>query len=387
MTTVDTTPAEAPGSGIPGLPGPRRHTQPKEQAAPAARGRLYTLDGLRLLAAMSVLLFHYLSRGGNASRAWGRPSREVLPGLNTVADYAWLGVEFFFIISGFVICMSCWGRTPGQFFRSRVTRLYPAYWIAIVVIVLAERVFPVVVKHRMSMHDILLNLTMLHEPLGVAHVDGVFWTLWVEMRFYLLFAVVVWKGVNYRSTVIFCGMWTVASVVAEMSDNQLMKAVLVPQYSAYFIAGIGFYLIHRFGSHVISWGVVGISWLMAQKDVTQETVRFGHITNAHLSGSVGATVVTICFLVMAGTALGWFSGIRWRWLTTAGALTYPLYLTHEHMGLLVIYGLRDQMSPGAVLAVTAVLMLLLAYAVHRLGEKPLSRLLKRMLDKPLPVNG
>src|SRR5262249_25130775 len=146
------------------------------------------LDGMRLLAALSVLLFHYLARGGNTSRAWGQRSRTVLPGLEPIADYAWLGVEFFFIISGFVICMSCWDRTLSQFFRSRITRLCPAYWVAIVLIIAAETAYPVVVKERMSIHDILLNFTMLQEPLGVRHVDGVFWTLWVEMRFYLLFS-------------------------------------------------------------------------------------------------------------------------------------------------------------------------------------------------------
>ncbi|WP_245687469.1 acyltransferase family protein [Streptacidiphilus griseoplanus] len=385
---ADAVPTGAPAAAAPvepSLPGQRRPAHGAGPARAATRGgRLYALDGLRLLAALSVLVFHYMARGGSASKAWGQQSRSVLPGIEPLADYGWLGVEFFFIISGFVICMSCWGRTPGQFFRSRLTRLYPAYWVAIGLIVVLQEIFPVVVTRRMSLHDILLNLTMLHEPLGVAHVDGVFWTLWVEMRFYLIFALVVRLGVTYRSTAVFCGLWTVGSVLTQVSHNVLLDNLLVPKYSAYFIAGIGFYLIHRFGHHALSWGIVGISWLIAQERVIAETDRFGKMINAPLSGTVGATVITVCFVVMAGVALGWFSRLNWRWLTTAGALTYPLYLTHEHLGHLVIYGLRDQFPPGVVLAVTTVAMLLLAWLVHRLAERPLARAMKRALEKPLP---
>ncbi|MFJ5217930.1 acyltransferase family protein [Streptomyces sp. NPDC088354] len=380
---MDTAVISAGTGGTASAAGPRPGVEAKQ-----GRGgqRLHTLDGLRLIAALSVLLFHYLSRGADVSHAWGQPSREVLPAWTPVSDYGWLGVEFFFLISGFVICMSAWGRGLGQFLRSRITRLYPAYWAAIVLISAALTAFPVVTD-RPGIHQILLNLTMLHEPLGTPDVSGVFWSLWVELRFYLLFALVVWKGVTYRSTVAFCCLWTVGTVITHAANDRLLNNLLVPQYSAYFIAGIGFYLIHRFGSHAVAWGIVGVSWLIAQETVVAETERFSKMIHTHLSGGVASAVVTLCFAVMAGVALGWFRHVNWRRLTFAGTLTYPLYLVHESIGHLVIYGLHDHHGPVATLAITTAAMLVLAWLLHVLAEKPLARRLKRTLDRPLPAGG
>ncbi|MFF3566113.1 acyltransferase family protein [Streptomyces sp. NPDC002574] len=383
MTLGDTAVIAADAGGTASAADP----QPRVEAKQGHAGkRLHALDGLRLVAALSVLLFHYLSRGAEVSDAWGQPSREVLPAGTPVSDYGWLGVEFFFLISGFVICMSAWGRGLGQFLRSRITRLYPAYWAAIVLISVAVTAFPVLTA-RPGIHEILLNLTMLHEPLGTPHVSGVFWSLWVELRFYLLFALVVWKGVTYRSTVAFCCLWTVGTVITHAANDTLLNNLLIPKYSAYFIAGIGFYLIHRFGSHAVAWGIVGVSWLIAQETVVAETERFSKLIHTDLSGGVASAVVTLCFVVMAGVALGWFSHFNWRWLTFAGTLTYPLYLVHESIGRLVIYGLHGHLGPVATLATTTVAMLVLAWLLHVLAEKPLARRLKRTLERPLPAGG
>ncbi len=89
--------------------------------------RLYVLDGLRLVAALMVVLFHYVALYGG----WENNPRAVFPSLHGYARYGWLGVEVFFLISGFVICMSTWGRSLGDFVVSRVSRIYPAYWVAV----------------------------------------------------------------------------------------------------------------------------------------------------------------------------------------------------------------------------------------------------------------
>ena len=97
-------------------------------------------------------------------------------------------------------------------------------------------------------------------------------------------------------------------------------------------------------------------------------------------------VVTFGFLAVAAvTMVPWVARIEWRWLTTAGALTYPFYLVHEHLGWVVIDKLNrhTSLSPPAVLAVSAGSMLVLAWLVYRLVERPSAPRLKRLLNRPL----
>jgi peptidoglycan/LPS O-acetylase OafA/YrhL len=90
--------------------------------------RAAALDGLRLIAALSVAVFHFVD-------AWSvdgyHSHLHFFPTMARPAAYGFLGVDLFFIISGFVICMSGWGRSVADFAASRVARLFPAYWFAI----------------------------------------------------------------------------------------------------------------------------------------------------------------------------------------------------------------------------------------------------------------
>jgi len=92
--------------------------------SPARHPRVAILDGLRLVAALMVVSYHYISRGD----AWTAASPHGFPQVVYLASrFGFFGVELFFLISGFVICMSGMGRSLGQFFVARVVRLYPAY--------------------------------------------------------------------------------------------------------------------------------------------------------------------------------------------------------------------------------------------------------------------
>src|SRR5215469_15288981 len=120
--------------------------------------RVYVLDGLRLAAALSVVAFHLVA--GAADRAWDTPTTGLFGPLVHAARYGWLGVELFFLISGFVICMSSWGRTAGQFAVSRFVRLFPAYWFAVLATTAVVTAVPLY-EHRLHPDQVLVNLTML----------------------------------------------------------------------------------------------------------------------------------------------------------------------------------------------------------------------------------
>lgn len=346
-----------------------------------AASRLRALDGLRLLAALMVCMYHFAGKAGDVAQSWHQSPAGLFPGLSQASTYGSLGVQFFFVISGFVICMSSWGRGLGDFFRSRISRLYPAYWAAIVMVTGAAVLLPVVV-HPVRPDEFLVNLTMMQQPLGVPRVLGVCWTLWVELKFYVLFAVfVIWKGVTYRRVVLFCILWTLASAFARVADNPLTDELVMRDHAPFFIGGLALYLIHRFGSDPLLWGIVGMSFLLGQRYAVMALWNPGSDGDFHRSPYVIQGIVFLAFAAVAVVALGWTSWANWRWLTVAGALTYPFYLIHEHLGWFFIRVLHRGLGLGAyeTLALTVLSLLGLAWLMHRFVEKPFGPRLKRAL--------
>lgn len=342
------------------------------------RPRLYAVDGIRLVAALMVAVHHYagsrrVDQPGNA--VWGRPVSEVMPTVFRLAAYGWIGVEIFFVISGFVICMSCWGRGPREFFVSRVIRLYPAYWFAIVFTTAVVVALPGV-WDRLRARDILLNFTMLQSGSGVDSVDGVYWTLWSELRFYLLFLAVVATGLTYRKVVVFCCAWGAAAMLAPAAHFGPLTLAANPEGAWFFIAGLALYLMHRFGQDLLLWGILAMAWLMGQRQLGVRIDDFEHV-----SGWRGSVVLFTGFLlVMVAIALGATDRLRWRWLATAGTLTYPLYLLHYVAGTTVINRLQGTMDARLLVATVIAGFLLLSRLVHRFVERPLARVLKRGLE-------
>jgi peptidoglycan/LPS O-acetylase OafA/YrhL len=349
--------------------------------------RLAVLDGLRLCAALGVVAYHYTAFDTGVRRAWGDHPAQVFPGLSVVTSYGWLGVELFFLISGFVICMSCWDRDVGSFFRSRVTRLFPAYWAAVAITFVVSRLWWGQYQ-KTPLTDAAVNLTMLQEPLGAAGVDGVYWTLWVEATFYLLFAIVVWRGLTLHRVTAFCYLWLVASVFTVPAKMALLTLVVQPFWSPYFIAGVALYLIHRFGSDLKLWGLVAVSLVLATHSVHGLALKVA-ATGVHrpLLPWPAVVLVAVFFGVLSCVALGWLSWIRWRWLTTAGLLTYPLYLVHELNGWVLIHALRGHFPTYLTLAIVVAVVLAGAWLVHRLVERPLAGLLRaRLAPRPPLIN-
>lgn len=358
-------------------PPPRTAPARKLTTAPRARPRLYVIDGIRLFAALMVALHHYTgtnraNQPGNAT--WGRPVSEIMPTVFHFASFGWIGVEIFFVISGFVICMSCWGRTPKDFFVSRVIRLYPAYWVGVVFTTVALFVLPGVWE-RPQGRDILLNFTMLQSGSNVPDVDIVYWTLWSELRFYLLFMVVVAMGLTYRRVVVFCCVWGAAAMLAPVSKFPLLVLAADPSGAWYFIAGLALYLMHRFGQDLLLWGILAMAWLMGQRELGLR------VAYEDVSSWRGAVVIfTVFLLIMVAVALGYTDRVRWKWLVTAGCLTYPLYLMHYVAGTALINRLHDTMDPRLLVALLITAFLALSWLVHRFVERPAARLLKRGLE-------
>ncbi|WP_293977385.1 acyltransferase [Sphingomonas sp.] len=160
-------------------------------AAPS-RGRIVQLDTLRGIAVMLVFLHHGFS-------AYAR-GQDAEAGLLAMIDFGRMGIVVFFLISGFVIVRAIRDRTPaaaGLFWTHRFFRLFPAYWLAVVVAgLLSIAGIPRLsnLASTITFTDFLANLTMMPHLLGARMAIGVFWTLQIELIFYMLIclAVLAW---------------------------------------------------------------------------------------------------------------------------------------------------------------------------------------------------
>lgn len=355
------------------LPDATTTQPPARTPGPARAPRLAALDGLRFLAAVGVVAYHFTTR---ETTAWGRDLAEVAPAVSSWAVYASLGPELFFVISGFVILMTAWGRSVPDIIGSRVGRLYPAYWVSVLATgALLLLVWP---GKEITGGQVLVNLTLLQSLVDVGHVDGVYWTLWVELRFYLLITVFAAFGITRARVLWFAALWPAAAMLARTLGWSDAVTWLVAPYAPLFAAGMALYVIHRTGHALVPWLLVGANAAVATAALVPARM-----------GSLGANSVVPPQPVLLGVCLVACVGLvalvsltplaRWRWsgLTAVGALTYPLYLTHEYWGLWVVHLLHDRVPVWAALGAAVAFSVALAWLVHRCVERPFGPLLRR----------
>ncbi|WP_246609453.1 acyltransferase family protein [Nonomuraea rhizosphaerae] len=341
------------------------------------------LDLLRFIAALAVLAFHYLIAFASV---WGERPAELFPAVAPVAGLGILGVELFFVISGFVILMSAWGRGLGAFARSRVVRLYPAYWLSLAAVAAVYGLTGAkALDPKLSAGEYLVNASMFQRLFRVLDASGVYWSLWAELRFYLIMAVLVIIGVTYRRVLVLAGTWLVCALgvellrVTEVLQNEALSEIVMPRYAPYFVAGMSLYLIHRHGNALLPWlyvlGGYGMSVHSALERVHGRIEVAGFRSMPVGDVSVIVTV-TLVFAVMALVALGVIRMRPSKILTALGATTYPLYLFHSVVAVVLIPVLIGGMPPWAVALTTTVAAVLLSYLVHALAERPIQQLLK-----------
>ncbi len=141
--------------------------------------RILELDALRGIAALSVVFFHL---------TMFRPQSRL--GFNLGVT----GVHLFFLISGFVIFKSIDNSVSWKKFAiSRVSRLYPTYWACVTftfLIILLDTIY-----HHTYNSDLIynyfFNLYMVHYYFNVPNLDNAYWTLVIEMLFYILMIVLI----------------------------------------------------------------------------------------------------------------------------------------------------------------------------------------------------
>ncbi|SFC72950.1 Peptidoglycan/LPS O-acetylase OafA/YrhL, contains acyltransferase and SGNH-hydrolase domains [Polaromonas sp. OV174] len=337
--------------------------------------RVNEIDLLRFLAALAVVFFHYAFRGYAADAMSVMP----YPSLASISKYGYLGVQLFFMISGFVILMTAANGSLRDFIISRLVRLYPAFWAcctitSLLIVAIGAPNF------KVSLSQYLINMTMLSEYIGVPSIDGVYWSLFVEMKFYVLVCLILLVGRIHQVQGILI-LWLIASIITLPIHSYRLTYYLIADYSAFFIAGATFFLIWSKGFSLARFWIIALSWGLAVYQSIADLPNFEKNYHVTMNRSLVIGVVTIFFVTMMCVSLrktGAFGRSRW---VIVGAITYPLYLLHQNIGFMIFNTIYPKINANLLFWGTIFLMLVTAYAVHILIEKRLASSMKITIDR------
>src|SRR5688572_10776553 len=324
-------PLEPPPSAL-GEPKPDSETgRPPGAAvaAPSTANRIGELDALRGIAAVAVV-FHHLTR--RFYEDYGTPPGAV-PSFPVSGMH---GVFLFFIISGFVISQTLERtRSAREFAVSRFSRIFPSFWVCVLLTFGAVHVFGLPGR-EVGVGAALVNLTMLQDHFHVAQVDYVYWSLTIELTFYAIAYAAHARGWLGRHPHRFAWAWLgyAAAYVAawRLFGFQLpvnLALLTLPAYAPLFVAGIMFHLL-RAGRGTRQTHAV-IACCLALHNVANGGGKTGLVLSSGMF---------LCFYLVSYHRL---AILRARPLLFLGAISYPLYLLHNNLGMILI---RELMKAG-----------------------------------------
>ena len=356
------------------------------------------MDVFRGVAVLAVVLFHYTDRVPFSALRYENP---IFPGW---WSWGWVGPYWFFIISGFFMAASIEkSKDLISFMGKRVSRIYPAYFVAILIIVATMAILPPVSFpqwHYSSatppLTDVVANFFFATD-IGFDYVDGAFWTLVVELKFYLflsLFFFLVFKR-KLEKTVTAFGfiaialgiVWTAVNAAIlngqylETLDkfNSVLQTVLISLDLPFFASGMLTQLYFSTRSKS------SLTLLIANIVVCCLVIMILSFGKPYAYEYAPRTVIVFLFVAALFYALvsvpqfgKWFSSKLGHSLLAPfvriGVVSYAWYLIHQNIGVTLIYHLNG-LLPGwlsiiIVLLATYLLGELLARTVEWRYRKP-----------------
>lgn len=317
----------------------------------SANGRIEVMDGLRGFAALSVVWFH-LTSGSGLFTGWIKAS----------GSYGWLGVEAFFVISGFVIPYSMYRggyqgiSDAGVFMLKRLARLEPPYLVSLLLTIGLLYASSATPGFRGQAPDISLGRVLLH--LGYMNVffardwlNPVYWTLAVEFQFYLAMIVLFPMLAHAEWRRRFGAIAVMATLAIAIRDTGLVFA-----YLGLFALGAGAFQVR-----------VGLLRPLLFAALAASLTAL----NLFVLGAPAAAVGLVAALAAAFVNLPAIPIVG-----LLGSISYSLYLIHVPVGgrVMNLAGRLPETYHLPALAVAMVICLAAAYVFNRLIELPAQRL-------------
>ncbi len=358
----------------------------KEATSSTSSGneRLGTLDGMRGVAAMMVVLYHFGARWSEQVHGTSLyPHGDIfIEAFGPLQYFGGIGVKLFFLISGFVIMLTlqrC--RSIVDFAGRRAARLWPTMIVCATLTTLAinwsgiynelagtEYWHITLLEYLSSI--IFVDPALVGDALGVPGqdwADGVYWTLWTEVRFYAVVSILFWlfSGRSFFwAWMIYQSISTALVLVGAFDLGSVprpLALLFIPANMAWFTLGI-----------------VGYSYWKKTLNLPL-LIAGGLAILALLAGCLNGswkTELAIVFVTVLPFVLFLLRSPLLNFVNTPAAITlglasYPLYMFHERIGMLFITRLNDMgVPPFLGLALTTAVLIAFAIFLSKALENP-----------------
>lgn len=364
------------------------------------RHRLVGIDLLRFFAAFAVAFFHIAYKDQNeGAAAYAR-----YPELTLIGWWGWIGVPIFFVISGYVIAYSASQASAASFLRSRFLRLFPG------VAVCATITFFVLLAFQQA-PDLFIKYvrSLTFWPIG-PWVSGVYWTLGVELTFYAcVYALLLLNKMRWFEPVIL----TIGVLSSLYWFSRAAALVLRVEYPDLLpVRALDLLLIHNgmhFALGAVLWIALTRGWTAVRAvlatlflvagclpvlTTARDTVLLYGLSNLMLAVPVVVWLAAVVGVylsakydrpISAHAGPGFLAAAR-----GLGLATYPLYLVHGEVGILMLGGFASVgVNRYVALSMTMVFLVALSVVITFTAEKSirayLSGLLERSGRKPRPA--
>ncbi len=321
--------------------------------------RLKELDAFRGIASFVVVLFHF-----SIEQSFFYIGKS--------------GVYFFFIISGFVIFMTLQKIKSGkEFWISRISRLYPAYWVACILIIFKQIIVLFFVPNgfKISLINSFINMTMFQSYFNITDLNVVFWTLAVEFQFYILiFFFYKANKINYIKYIGFIVALYGLALIFLIPEfyKEIHNKLLLIFYFPLFVSGIIFYESYQnkkisFQNYIYLFFFIIVQSIILLKKFNEDY-------------SIIYPLITYYFLFMT-YVYGKIEFIANRFLLFLGKISYSLYLSHLIFSLSILKVVSKYTNNFFGVVIALIFSVVFAYLMTEYIENPLSKKIAKFLKK------
>jgi peptidoglycan/LPS O-acetylase OafA/YrhL len=372
--------------------------------------RLRALDGFRAISILSVMLFHFFSR-------WIFNENSSLYPYGSAYDhfhYGYLGVRFFFIISGFVIFFTLENTDNFKaFWIKRMIRLVPTMVIASLATLLVFRLFDAasIFPESHSIANLLPSLSFIapevfnafspSDSVRFDYINGSYWSLWPEIQFYLFASTIYYfnkkrflRNFTIASLLLIAAFWLTGNIRTTNTFhiplskqgaavlNQWITVIFdLPVYLVYFCLGVLLYVAYKYRQEntklpLSTAALLGIFTLIF--------FYFGNHWPVRLI-FMGMLALFLAFIYFPRSVFLLEKPV----FVNIGIASYAIYLFHENIGVLMIHSWAGYFTHFAFILPLMVMAFIIFASIRytHTVEKGITAYLKRILTekKIIPV--